>query len=829
MNRNPLKIVSLTTIFISALALLGIAGLVSPAFAVSVITINSGLPVTNYRQVSLTLIPPADSATMSFQNESGTWSAEEAVTPLTPVTKPWTLSAPDGDKTVSVRFKNSLGTVIGTYSDTIKLDYIIDTGFSYPKGNTNFGNLGLNQTAGQAVAVQTDQKLVVVGTLDTGSGNSQLEVLRYNPDGSLDNTFGIDPITHLGTGKVYYGTKNRAGSSGSVAIQPDGKILIVGTEEIATGKSGLWLLRLTTTGELDPTFNVALSPSVPTYIVLGGPGLNTGNAVAIQSGILPDHSDDKIVVVGTYDKGGANGTFPWLLRFNMAGTPDPVFNGYTGIVMDAAAGAHIGKALAIQPGALPAQSDDKIVVVGTYDQGAGNSSVWVLRLTDAGQMDTTFGRPISEGSPTRLGYDTFGYPRAHAGNAVAINPATSKISVVGTYDWGGGDTDAWLLQLNNNGTLDTAFKPGGPYPGTVALGGTGADRGNAVAIDSLGRTVVVGTYDNGSTNTSLLVQRITADGSSDTTFNRGNSAYSFGLPGKFLGRGLALQADNKIVVVGIGDNLAGTSSILTLRLHVNTWPLTISTVGSGTVAASLGDITWVGTTGSGTYIPGTFVQLTPVPVPGATLFEWSGDCSGTGPCEGNINGPINVTATFTPPSYTLNSSVTGVGTVSSAPGGISCTGTSGPGCSSSFLAGSSVTLTAVPTWYTRSGLWGGACSGSISSTCILTMNQLLTTVSAIFNPMLNARVVGFNDYPTLSEAYTVANALGPSATIQAVDSTQVVFQEAPLNMNLPVVITFQGGKGSDFSAAAVGFTTVYGPLNISNGRLNATNLKIKKP
>ena len=51
----------------------------------------------------------------------------------------------------------------------------------------------------------------------------------------------------------------------------------------------------------------------------------------------------------------------------------------------AAAGMHTGNALALD-------GSGRIVVVGTYDQGLGDTSVWVLRLTTAGALDTTFGR-----------------------------------------------------------------------------------------------------------------------------------------------------------------------------------------------------------------------------------------------------------------------------------------------------------------------------------------------------------------------------------------------------------------------------------------------------
>jgi hypothetical protein len=183
----------------------------------------------------------------------------------------------------------------------------------------------------------------------------------------------------------------------------------------------------------------------------------------------------------------------------------------------------------------------------------------------------------------------------------------------------------------------------------------------------------------------------------------------------------------------------------------------------------------------------------------------------------------SVTAHFSQ-LYSLNVSVvSGTGTISSVTpdSAISCNGVSGAGCSSNYLSGTIVKLTTSPRpWYTLSGLWSGSCSGSITTDCTVTMDQA-RTVGATFIPNLTARVVGFGDYPMLTQAYSVANASGATATIQA---KNILFPA--MTFNLPVKVTIQGGKGTDFSAAAVGFTSITGPVRINSGRLNANNLKV---
>jgi uncharacterized delta-60 repeat protein len=93
-----------------------------------------------------------------------------------------------------------------------------------------------------AVAVQPDGKIVAAGYAETGFRVWDFAVVRYNPDGALDHSFGSNGIvtTDLGT------EDDRATD---IALQPDGKIIAVGNTLLGTG-----LVRYLPDGTPDPTF-----------------------------------------------------------------------------------------------------------------------------------------------------------------------------------------------------------------------------------------------------------------------------------------------------------------------------------------------------------------------------------------------------------------------------------------------------------------------------------------------------------------------------------------------------------------------------------------------
>ena len=94
--------------------------------------------------------------------------------------------------------------------------------------DTSFGTDGIVMTdvsgpwdEGQALAIQADGRIVVVGASDSIGDASDFAIVRYHPDGSLDTGFGED-------GKVILDLGSPEDYGSDIAIQTDGKIVVSG-------------------------------------------------------------------------------------------------------------------------------------------------------------------------------------------------------------------------------------------------------------------------------------------------------------------------------------------------------------------------------------------------------------------------------------------------------------------------------------------------------------------------------------------------------------------------------------------------------------------------
>ncbi len=180
-----------------------------------------------------------------------------------------------------------------------------DTSFSGDgKQTVNFGGV---DTA-VAVAIAPDGGIVVVGQ---GGANQDLAAVRLNPDGSVDTSFA--PAT---SGKAYVDFNGNDAATG-VALQPDGKIVMVGaTSAVAAGDFAV--ARLNADGSLDTTFSgdgkLTLGYNAPNEQAL---------AVAIQQ-------NGRIVVFG---QGDANHDFV-LSRLETNGSIDTSFGSSGTIAVD---------------------------------------------------------------------------------------------------------------------------------------------------------------------------------------------------------------------------------------------------------------------------------------------------------------------------------------------------------------------------------------------------------------------------------------------------------------------------------------------------------------
>lgn len=230
---------------------------------------------------------------------------------------------------------------------------------------------GLTQEAqAEAVALQSDGKLVVAGFLQEGlhdpTGFTPL-LARYQADGSLDPEFGSDGFV-LG--------RRQRGQGGTAlhaaAIAPDGRIIAVGGRgELGGGferPAGV-VSAYKPDGSLDKTFgrNGSVLFSQPSYKAYSS---------LRDVEVLPD---GKILVVGYHH------FRLFLARLRGNGALDRRFGEGDGV---ATFGLH--RKLCCPTASLAVQANGRIIVAG-YGGPARTARVYLLRYRPAGRLDPSFG------------------------------------------------------------------------------------------------------------------------------------------------------------------------------------------------------------------------------------------------------------------------------------------------------------------------------------------------------------------------------------------------------------------------------------------------------
>jgi hypothetical protein len=256
----------------------------------------------------------------------------------------------------------------------------------------------------------------------------------------------------------------------------------------------------------------------------------------------------------------------------------------------------------------------------------------------------------------------------------------------------------------------------GPILGLAFLGCSGSSA--TLVVDRTGSAPGLVTSDPAGINCGTTCKATFSGGTSVTlTAMPVAGALFTGWSGDCTGGGPCVveMKGNKHVVAGFGRG----------------FPLTVTTMGSGSVV-SMPDGIDCGTTCSATLLQGTVLTLTAKPVDGWTFTGWGGACSGTAPCKVTLTMATSVTAKFVQ-LQTLTVMKSGVGTVTSMPAGIDC----GSTCTTTFLNGTDVRLTAAPgPGWVLAG-WTGACTGNGPCTVSMTDARM---VSAAFVPTLAVTV-----------------------------------------------------------------------------------------
>lgn len=364
--------------------------------------------------------------------------------------------------------------------------------------------------AAYAVAAQDDGKILVAGQSNNGF-NYNWALVRYNVDGSLDNTFGSGGIVLTD----FNGNEDYARS---IRVQPDGKIIVAGQASVDVSHVNFALARYNSDGSNDNTFGTGGKVTT----IVGGT-ISYGEAIALQS-------DGKILMVGTASDNGTDMDFA-LVRYNANGTLDNTFSS-DGILITpmGATGNDYGTSVALQ-------SNGKIVV-GGYGLNLSTDFV-VARFNSDGSLETTFGN----GGKV---FTNFANDNDLATSIAIQNDG--KIVVAGKT-WNGTDYDMAIARLNSDGNIDNTFDT----DGKKIITGLYDNIITSVYIEPDNKILAAG-YSVNNVNFDFTLFRFSTYGNFDNTFGTGGRVTThFGSENSYA-NAMTLDASGKIVLAGYDDN-----------------------------------------------------------------------------------------------------------------------------------------------------------------------------------------------------------------------------------------------------------------------------------
>jgi uncharacterized delta-60 repeat protein len=377
---------------------------------------------------------------------------------------------------------------------------------------------------------------------------------------------GLDPA--FGTGGEVVTSFNRPAFATKVLVQPDQKIVAVGTSSV-----GFTLARYNTDGTLDATFGVGGKVTGPLGTATGATMDGNGNIIAagenlatqfvvarFTAGGVLDNSfgaggvittaipypfaasvavqptDGKIVLAG-YSAPPHDNSIPpptmELIRYNADGSLDTNFG--SGGIANLGSGKISSNYPENTSTQIAIQKDGKIVFAGdAYTTSATRANFFVKRVNPNGSVDATFPSFVNVGIGSN--------------SAVALTLQSDgkflelgNLQVVGNFQG-----ELALVRLNTDGTLDASFG----VNGKVATGGGNKDSvqsNSRIAVQGNGQIIVAGAEGN-----AFKIVRYNVDGSVDTRFGAAGVVLAdFATPVSV--GDVAVQADGKIVVAGGGD------------------------------------------------------------------------------------------------------------------------------------------------------------------------------------------------------------------------------------------------------------------------------------
>jgi uncharacterized delta-60 repeat protein len=343
---------------------------------------------------------------------------------------------------------------------------------------------------GVGATMQPDKKIVVAGNSGVfGPFNIDFALARYNPDGSLDSTFGTD-------GRVRTDLGTTIDAASDVVVQPDGKLVAAGLSAF-----NFAVVRYNSDGSVDTSFGVG---GVATADFGGS---DQPNAVVLQP-------DGKIVVAGFTGDQFA------LARFNADGTLDATY-GSGGKVTTDFGSFDLGFDAA-------ATADNKVVVCGR-----SGDDFALARYTEQGILDPTFG------TGGKVTTDLGGSDQAQGltidaeGRVVAVGPSSGDFGVA---------------RYKLDGTLDPSFGVGGLVKTDFSDGSS--DTAFDVVVTDDGHIVAAGGSSPGPGSSNFALARYDSAGNLDAGFGTGGKVTTAFSTPTSNALDILAQPDGKVVAIG---------------------------------------------------------------------------------------------------------------------------------------------------------------------------------------------------------------------------------------------------------------------------------------
>ncbi len=317
---------------------------------------------------------------------------------------------------------------------------------------------GLGDESVMGAEFQSDGKIVLAQT--AWGSRTTFGVARFDADGTLDTTFGGHPGFGYGGDGTY---------AENIAVQSDDKILVVGTRVHNPDSHYLALTRFTANGTIDATFgNTNGTVLINTHPGTGSYNGDTGADVAVQADgkILVVGST---AVKGCGDDPDTLFGRGLLLRFNEDGSLDTSFDGDGILKFNASAifdviPYNLSETVPCTDNyikSVKVQPDGKIVVMGT----SYYYEMFVARFNPNGSLDTSFGYQGVRAAYEDYDYTSFDhlnteFTRAYRSFSVQdmMLKKNGNIVVSGTINYNTNwEKDFLAMHFTSSGSFDTRY------------------------------------------------------------------------------------------------------------------------------------------------------------------------------------------------------------------------------------------------------------------------------------------------------------------------------------------------------------------------------------